>query len=1176
LKTLLKSLREGKRVQAAGLPDGLDALALGALAIEGGPTVLHVARDDVRLARLAEAVGFFHPQVEILEFPSWDCVPYDRVSPNVEVVAKRLDTLSRLAEPTPKGIRPGRLVLTTASAILQRVPPREILAAGVFTAKVGGPLDLDALMEHLSHHGYGRAEQVMEPGEYAVRGGIIDIFPPGAVEPVRLDLFGDELDSLRGFDAITQRTTGTLKELVLRPMSEAVLDKESISRFRSGYRELFGTPSRDDTLYEAISAGQSFLGMEHWLPLFHDGMDTLFAYVPEGPVTLDHGIEASITGRVEQIWEYFEARRQVDESAEAQKRGGEGGMVYHPLPPDRLFLEEAEFARHCAARPGGAFSAYAAVDVDSTAGSALDFQGKPGHDFADARARAGDNVYDAVRQQVEALRAENKTVVLTTATLGTRERMTGVLREHGVTPIVTAESWSEALKKGQKAAVVVALPLERGFESPDLAVITESDVLGDRLSRPVRKKKLGAKFIPDVSALSEGDLVVHVEHGIGQYDGLETVTAGGAPHDCLRVLYADNNKLFVPVENIEVLSRYGSEQAGIQLDKLGGVAWQARKARLKQRIRDMAEQLIKVAAARHLKAGEVVTAPEGLYDEFAARFPYAETDDQLRAIIETLDDLASGRPMDRLICGDVGFGKTEVALRAAFAVAMSGKQVAVVVPTTLLARQHYRNLKERFEGLPVRIGQLSRLVTPKDAKAVKEEMAQGTMDIVVGTHALVAKSIKFRDLGLLIIDEEQHFGVAHKERLKQLRADVHVLTLTATPIPRTLQLALTGVREMSIIATPPVDRLAVRTFVLPFDPVVVREAILRERYRNGQCFYVCPRLSDIDRVVERLTTLVPDLRVVVAHGQMAPSRLEEVMTAFADGQYDVLVATNIIESGLDMPRVNTMIIHRADMFGLGQLYQLRGRVGRGRARGYAYLTLPPGRTLSKAAEKRLDVMQTLDTLGAGFTLASHDLDIRGAGNLLGDEQSGHIKEVGIELYQQLLEEAVAAAKEGQGLEEGEGEWSPQIQMGTPILIPETYVKDLGLRLGLYRRIASVENEAEIEDMAAEMIDRFGKLPSEVENLLKVVTIKVLCRRANAEKVDAGPKGAVVTFRENQYPNPGGLVQFISRNMATVKLRPDHKLVYRRDWEVPKDRIAGLDKLMRQLATLADEGREASA
>ncbi|WP_407672667.1 transcription-repair coupling factor [Pararhodospirillum oryzae] len=1129
------------------------------------PAVLHVARDDVRLARLASTLAFFHPEIEILEFPAWDCVPYDRVSPHREIVATRLTTLCRLAanEPAPAG---GRVVLTTASAILQRVPPRETLARGVFALGVGRTVSVEGLMDYLNRHGYTRAEQVMEPGEYAVRGGLIDLFAPGQPEPVRLDLFGDEVESIRRFDPVSQRTTGTQDSLILRPMSEVGLDKESISRFRSGYRELFGTPASADSLYESVSAGRAHLGMEHWLPLFHEGLDTLFAYVPEGPITLDHGLDAALAARQDQILEYFDARTLV---AGAGGAGTEGGMIYHPVPPPRMFLGTDEFARHIATRPGAALTPFGAVDVEEAAGTVIDGHGRLGHDFAPVRARPDANLYGAVCEHAQAQRAAGRRVVITAAALSVRERLAGLLREHGLSPLVTVETWAEAEAKGAKAVVVLTLALERGFETPDLAVITETDILGDRLSRPVRKKRLGDRFIPDISALSEGDLVVHAEHGIGQYEGLETLTAGGAPHDCLRVLYADNNRLYVPVENIEVLTRYGSEQAGVALDKLGGAAWQARKAKLKQRIRDMAEQLIKVAAQRQLKAGEVMSAPEGLYDEFAARFPYTETDDQLRAITETLDDLASGRPMDRLVCGDVGFGKTEVALRAAFAAVMSGRQVAVVVPTTLLARQHYLNFRARFETLPVRIGQLSRLVSPRDTKAVKEEMARGTLDIVVGTHALLAKGIAFKDLGLLIIDEEQHFGVAHKERLKQLRADVHVLTLTATPIPRTLQLALTGVREMSLIATPPVDRLAVRTFVLPYDPVVVREAILRERYRGGQCFYVCPRLSDIDQVLVRLAALVPDIKVAVAHGQMAATRLEEVMTAFADGQYDVLLATNIIESGLDMPRVNTMIIHRADMFGLAQLYQLRGRVGRGRSRGYAYLTLPPGRSLSKAAQRRLEVMGTLDSLGAGFTLASHDLDIRGAGNLLGDEQSGHIKEVGIELYQQLLEEAVAAARDGAATE-ADSDWAPQIQLGTPILIPETYMPDLGLRLGFYRRIATVSDESEIEGLAGEMIDRFGALPPEVENLLRVVTIKVWCRAANVEKVDAGPKGAMLAFRDNRYPNPAGLVRYIGQNVATIKLRPDHRLVCRRDWETPRMRLDGLSSLMRTLATLARE------
>jgi transcription-repair coupling factor (superfamily II helicase) len=568
-------------------------------------------------------------------------------------------------------------------------------------------------------------------------------------------------------------------------------------------------------------------------------------------------------------------------------------------------------------------------------------------------------------------------------------------------------------------------------------------------------------------------------------------------------------------------------------------------------------------------------APEGLYEEFAARFPYPETEDQLRAIDETLADLASGKPMDRLICGDVGFGKTEVALRAAFVAAMSGTQVAVVVPTTLLARQHYRNFTQRFAGLPIRIGALSRLVGARQAAEVKRDLKEGRLDIVVGTHALLGKGVEFRQLGLVIVDEEQHFGVTQKEKLKRLKSQVHVLTLTATPIPRTLQLALTGVRDLSLIATPPVDRLAVRTFVMPYDGVVIREAILREIHRGGQIFYVVPRISDIDEVREGLVQLVPEVKVVVAHGQMGAGELESVMSAFDERGFDLLLATNIIESGLDMPQANTMIIHRADMFGLAQLYQLRGRVGRGKIRAYAYLTLPPRKTLSETAQRRLEVMQTLDMLGAGFTLASHDLDIRGAGNLLGDEQSGHIREVGIELYQHMLEEAVIAARSGAAGAEGPGEaaeaWTPQISIGTPVLIPETYVTDLNVRLGLYRRIAGLLDRQEIDAFAAELVDRFGRLPSEVENLLQIIAIKRLCRDAAIDRVEAGPKGAVIAFRNNRFPNPEGLVAFINQQLGTAKLRPDERLVLMRGWEDTKQRVAGLTKLLETLAKIAKGG-----
>jgi transcription-repair coupling factor (superfamily II helicase) len=1157
LSILREILTAPGRTLLAGAPEGCDALLLSALFAEGHQgELLVVARDDARMAFLSEALALFAPDIEILEVPAWDCVPYDRVSPSVDVTARRIDTLTRLAQVS--GPR-RRIVLSTVGALSQRLPPAEALRYAVFSAKVGGKVVLDEMLTFLSRNGYVRTDTVMEPGEFAVRGGLVDLFPPGTEDPLRIDLFGDEVEQIRAFDPISQRSTGKIESFVLRPMSEAPLDEAAIARFRSQYRQMFGSAGDTDLIYESVSAGRKHIGMEHWLPLFYDGLDTLFAYCPDAAIIWDHQADEALKARFDQIFEYYEARRTI-----AAQGLSDGGQIYHPIPPSRLYLEPDEVARHLLTRPVAVLSPFNAPEADA---KAVDANGRLGRDFGDARAQPNVNVYDAVREQVLADQKTGRRVVLAAWTPGSRDRLGGVVRDHGLAKLNVLENWRDIETVPPDQVSLICLGLEHGFTTQSLSVITETDILGDRLARPARRRKKAEQFIAEASALVEGDLVVHFEHGIGQYAGLETISVGGAPHDCLRILYDGNDKLFVPVENIEVLSRYGSEQAGVTLDKLGGQAWQARKSRLKKRIRDMAEQLIRVAAERLTHQADSLTPPEGLWDEFCARFPYAETEDQMKAIGETVDDMASGKPMDRLICGDVGFGKTEVAMRAAFVAAMSGTQVAIVVPTTLLARQHYRNFRERFKGLPVRIEQLSRLVTTKKAAEIKEELAKGQIDIVVGTHALLAKSVTIRDLGLLIVDEEQHFGVAHKERLKQMKANIHVLTLTATPIPRTLQMALTGVREMSIIATPPLDRLAVRTFVLPFDGLVIREAIMREHFRGGQTFYVCPRIADIDEVGERLRKLVPEVKSVIAHGQMPPNDLEEVMVAFSEGKYDVLLSTNIVESGLDMPSVNTIIIHRADMFGLGQLYQLRGRVGRSKARGYAYLTLPGARVLSKAADKRLQVMQALEALGAGFQLASHDLDIRGAGNLLGDEQSGHVREVGIELYQHLLEEAVAAAKGEVAAEEDEG-WSPQITLGMPILIPEDYVKDLSVRLSLYRRLGHLKEKAEIEAFAAELIDRFGSLPQEVENLLDVVSVKVLCRRAGIDKIDAGPKGAVFSFRNNRFANPEGLVRFIAQQSGLVKLRPDHKMVYMRIWDTPKERLRGVQQLAETLAKVA--------
>ncbi len=1157
-------LKPGRRLTYGGAPEGVDAMALAAAASGDGPPILHVSRDEPRMAALAGEIAFFDPGLEIVDIPAWDCLPYDRASPNPSVVSRRMAAFARLSAEQPPPI-----VLTTVSAVLQRVPPAAMLRDSVRHLAPGMRLDLDELAAFLEANGYHRAETVREHGEYALRGGIADAFPSGLLEPVRIDLFGDEIEEIRRFDPLSQRTTGREEALILAPVSEFLLDDASRTRFRTGYRALFGAVVAEDPLYRSVTEGRRMSGMEHWLPLFHDSLQTLSDFLPGAAIVLEHQTNEAAQARIEQIDEYHEARRSLLDAGKPGRRDEEAvDAVYRPLPPDRLYLTAREWADIVESRPGGVFSPFSATDSDA---DAVELGGRRVAGFAEARAKAESNVFDAVTVEIERARKAGRRVLLAAYSAGSRDRVMHVLAEHGLKGLAAAEGWEEAKALAPNLAAAAVLELETGFETGNLYVLTEQDILGDRLARATRKRRKAEDFITELSTLATGDLVVHVDHGIGRYMGLETLEIGGAPHDCVRLHYGGEDKLFVPVENIEVLSRFGSEDSGVQLDRLGGAGWQARKARVKERILAIAHDLIKVAAARHLRSAPVAQPPGGLLDEFAARFPFPETEDQERAIAEILADLAAGRPMDRLVCGDVGFGKTEVALRAAFAVAMSGMQVAVVVPTTLLSRQHHKTFVERFSGLPVKVEQLSRFVPAAKAKAVREGMADGTVDIVIGTHALLAKSVRFARLGLVVVDEEQHFGVQQKERLKQLRHDVHVLTLTATPIPRTLQLAMTGVRDLSMIATPPVDRLAVRTFILPYDPVVVREAILREGYRGGQVFYVCPRIEDLRRVRQRLTELVPDARVATAHGQMAPAELEDVMSAFYDGAFDILLSTNIIESGLDIPTANTMIIHRADMFGLAQLYQLRGRIGRSKIRAYAYLTLPPGKMLKANAQRRLEVMQTLDNLGAGFSLASHDLDIRGAGNLLGEEQSGHVKEVGIELYQQMLQETVAtlqADPDSTGESMGEGaDWSPQITLGSPVMIPEAYITDLGVRMGLYRRLAAIRAEEEIDGFAAEMIDRFGPLPSEVENLLRIVEIKALCRRAGIERVDAGPKGATLSFRQDSFANPAGLVEFIDANMGTAKLRPDHKLVYRRDWFESEVRIKGLRFMLKKIAAI---------
>ena len=1144
------SIYSSNTINLSGVPEGFDAHVLTKYISKHDTSVAYIARDDKRLEALRSALWFFDSQLPVFSFPAWDCLPYDRVSPNSEVAAARMATLATLSS----GFDNPFIILTTLAAITQYVPKQNTVCDNSFIATVGRTVSDKKLRSYFTRMGFVQTPTVTEPGDYAIRGGIIDVFPPGESGPVRMDMFGDELESARRFDPITQRTIEKLSRIEFAPVTEVILDEESVARFRNNYRTEFGSAGLDDPLYEAISAGRKHQGFEHWAPYFHDGMETLFDYLPEATIFSDESIFQIHDSRWDSIVDQYEAR------LDALKSKARLDTIYKPISPDMLYISPDVLSHILKNREQRKLL----VLPQPTGPNVLDMGGRLGRNFAPERQNEETSLFEGLAEHITEKRKKTS-VLITTFSEGARERLSGLLSDQGILGISNAKSWLD-INQSIGALSLVVWPIDQGFEAPGLTVISEQDVMGDRLVNTGKRKRRAKNFLTEASSLSVDDLVVHLDHGVGRYRGLETVTAAGAPHDCLLLEYANNDRLYLPVENIDLLSRYGHD-SGL-LDRLGGGAWQAKKARLKDRIREMADKLLRIAAERLLRKSEVMEVSQDQWNAFCARFPYVETDDQLNAIEDVLDDMASGRPMDRLICGDVGFGKTEVALRAAFVAASSGTQVAVVAPTTLLARQHFKSFEERFRGTDIRVRQLSRFVPTGQMKKNREALRDGAVEIVIGTHALLSKDIKFANLGLLIIDEEQKFGVGHKEQLKQLRTDVHVLTLTATPIPRTLQLSLSGVRELSIIATPPVDRLAIRTYVSEFDTITLREALLREHYRGGQSFFVVPRISDLPEVEEFLRTQVPEVTHVVAHGQMAAGELDDRMNSFYDGKYGILVATTIVESGLDIPTANTIIIHRADMFGLSQLYQIRGRVGRSKTRAYAYLTTKPRQKLTPAATKRLRVLGSLDSLGAGFMLASQDLDIRGAGNILGEEQSGNVREVGYELYQEMLEEAIAKIKSGEmeGISD-EGSWSPQINLGVPVLIPDTYVPDLDVRLGLYRRLSSLAKKIELEAFAAELIDRFGSLPVEVDMLLRIVRIKGMCRAAGIAKLDSGPKGAVVQFHRDKFSNPEGLAKYLADSRGTAKVK-ENKIIIFRDWLDDDKKVKGAYVITRDLAVIA--------
>ena len=1147
-----QALSAGRPLDIHGAPEGHRMGLISRLAREGRNPIMFVATDDRAAAAAREALDFLDPGLRTLIVPAWDCPPYSRISPNPEIQAARISALTGIARGSPD--KPD-VILTTVNSVMQRVPGRSLLLGGSREITSGHRINHQEFLSFLEQVGYARCARVGMPGEFAVRGGIIDVFPGGFSRPVRFDFFGDLVDGIRSFDQQSQRTVGKLGSIRIDTVSEVVLNQDSIAQFRRKFRTEFGVPGGTDDIYAAVSSGQRIQGIEHWLPFFHEGLETLLDYFPDATVCLEDSAWRAFGSRWKQVLESYDLRR----NPVAGRRFGRSAS--YPCSPGSLYLEPSELERRLMEFPVGRFHSGAGPD---TAGQ-LDVGGRRGREFSAERHQASRPLLETVADHLKSV-CGAMPVIVACWSRGSRERLGLMLEDVGI-----RTSQIENLASMPTIPGIVGLAvweLAAGFTAPGLTVVSEQDLFGRRLVHRYRRRPKDGLPGSEASSLVPGDLVVHVEHGIGRFIGLETIEAADSFHDCLVLEYRKGDRLYLPTVNINLLSRFGEDSAS--LDRLGGVHWQERKARLKKEVLRLAEQLLAVAARRKTQSATEMSVDGRDWDDFLARFQFVETDDQTTAADEVLEDLASGRPMDRLICGDVGFGKTEIAMRAAFTAAMSGSQVAVVAPTTLLVRQHFENFASRFRDFPLRIDQVSRLIDPKLVRRTKRGLEEGGTDIVIGTHALLGKSIRFRRLGLVIIDEEQAFGVMQKERLKEIRSSAHVLALTATPIPRTLKLALSGARDLSLIGTPPADRLAVRTFVLEFDPATVREALLQEKYRNGQSFFVVPTIGEMPEFEAFLTDHVPEVSFVSAHGRLGSQELERRTNAFYDGEHDVLLSTTIIAAGLDIPTANTIIIARAERFGLAQLHQIRGRVGRSRIRAYAYITHMPGARLGERALQRLEVLRTTETLGSGFSLATQDLDIRGAGNLLGPEQSGHVREVGYELYQRMLESAITALKAGSGGEaDVEEEWAPQLNLGVTALIPSGYVDNLELRLGLYRRMSALAEPEELEALASELIDRFGALPEEVEMLLATLKIKQFCRKANISRLDAGPKGVTIRFRNNEFPNPEALFGYMEGQRGRARISGP-RLAIRRNWLDDKGRITGVSAIARDIARLVGQ------
>jgi transcription-repair coupling factor (superfamily II helicase) len=1091
--------------------------------IEKNQTMWMVFQNEQALHEAKISINAFNPAVKILTYPQWDTLPYAAASPSIAIQMQRQSVLDSARDTTTPLV-----ILSTLTAVIQKIGDTHQLSSSI-NIDTAISLDTEKLTHGLSAAGFVRVETVYQPGEFSVRGSVIDIFPSGHDLPYRIDAFGDDIESIHPFDPATQcrNKDVSLKQLTINNHQEILLTSEHISTFKSKFSECFDMEGRG-SFYSSIVNQAPISGWEQLYPLFFKSTHSLFEAFPNITFLLpSKSLFAECTADLNESFTY---RKQLWDNTHIKDQ------LLPPIPPELMYCTdfESNILRNSNTH---IYSPYKQQD-------GLDISIRPLDPLT------AESVTDRFNQGIKLAQSNKVKLVCALAEDQEVRYVQATYASAGERILPVCKTWVDVLK-ADAPVVIWQQRLLHGFKLQNYHIITTSELFGERAATSKKRKAVvnPEDIIAQATALNVGDLIVHRQHGIGRYLGLETIEVFTVTHDCLALEYSGHDKLFLPVENIELLSRYGSDQGSAHLDKLGGTSWQNRQLGVKKQLRDIAKYLMDIAAKRMLKTAPTIHAEEGLFQEFCRRFTFIETEDQERAIMDVVTDLAKGTPMDRLICGDVGFGKTEVALRAAFLAVQNGYQVGIVAPTTILARQHYHTFKKRFDGLGYTIEHISRLVSPTQVTKTKKSLETGDVSIIIGTHAVLSDSVKFKNLGLLIVDEEQAFGVKQKEKIKELSDNIHVLTLSATPIPRTLQMSLLGIKEMSLIATPPVDRRAIQTTLCEEDPIVMHQAIKNEIDRGGQVFYVCPRISDLDAALASLKKAFPDLTVVVAHGQLKPTEIEERLMSFIEGKAHILLSTQIIESGIDIPNANTMIIYNAQLFGLAQLYQLRGRIGRSTRQAYAYLITPHGRMLNATAVKRLQVMSTLDALGAGFTLASHDLDIRGAGNLLGEEQSGHIKDVGVELYQDMLKQAVnTLRKKGtiSNAEEEEDLWSPVLSLGLSVGLPETYIQDIETRMEVYRRLGSLITNDQVNDMKAELLDRFGRLPLEAENLVATIKIKILCRTANIQKAESGQNGVLFTFRNKQCTYVDNLLKFIQKN-SDFKLRPDSKLFYQ--WTV---------------------------